>query len=67
MFASVGAKAKAVVTRFMYNPSQSRWNAKNMLFGYLERNEDHNIVFVLEKTATIVGYTDSYFVGYLEN
>ena len=67
MFARLGASAKGVVRRFMHNPSQSYWNAIKHVLGYLVRTKDHNILFVMSKTAVIVGYTNSYFVGCLEN
>ena len=67
MFASVGANAKGVVTRFMHNPSQSHWNTIKHVLGYLVYTKDYNFLFVLNKTAGIVEYTDSYFVSYLEN
>ena len=66
MFARLGASAKGVVRRFMHNPSQSYWNAIKHVLGYLVRTKDHNILFVLNKTAGIVGYTDLYFVAGLE-
>ena len=59
--------AKGVVRRFMHNPNQSYWNAIKHVLGYLVRTIHYNILFVLNKTVGIVGYTDSYFVGCLEN
>ena len=67
MFARLGANVKGLVRRFMHNRNQSHWNAIKYVLGYPVRPKDHNILLVLNKTASVVGYNDSYFVGCLEN
>ena len=61
------AHAIGVVRKFMHSPDQSHWNAIKDVLRYMVGTKDYNILFVLNKTVGIVGYTDSYFVGCLEN
>ena len=63
----LGSNAKGLMRRLMHNPNQSYWNAIKHVLGCLVHTKDHNILFVLNKTAGIVRYIDSYFVVYVEN
>ena len=56
-----------VVIGFMHNPGRSHWNAVKHVFGYLASTKDHGILFGPNSTLGVVGYTDSDFVGCVDN
>ena len=55
--------AVGVISRFMHNPGRSHWNAVKHVFRYLAGTKDHDILFGLNSTSGVVGYTDSDFSG----
>ena len=61
------AHAVGVVNRFMHNPGRSHWNVVKHVFRYLVGTKDHGILFGLDKTSSVVSYTDSNFVDCVES
>jgi hypothetical protein len=59
--------AIGVINRFMHNPDQSHWNAVKHVFRYLAGTKDHNILLSPNSTSSVVGYTDSDFVGCVDS
>ena len=51
-----------VGSRFKHNSGRSHWNAVKHVFRYLAGTKDHGILFGLNPTLGVVGYTDSDFV-----
>ena len=56
-----------VVSRFMHNPGRSHWNAVRHVFRYLAATKDHDILFGVNSTSSVVGYTDSNFAGCVDS
>ena len=56
-----------VINRFMHNPGRSHWNAVKHVFKYLAGTKDHNILFGLNSTSSIVDYTDSDFADCVDS
>ena len=59
--------AIGVVSRFMYNPGRSHWNAMKHVFRYLVGTKDHGILFGPNSTSGVVSYTDSNFAGCVDS
>ena len=59
--------AVGVVSRFMHNPDRSHWNAVKHGFRYLASTKDHDILFGPNSTSSVVGYTNSDFVGCVDS
>ena len=51
----------------MHNPGRSHWNAVKHVFRYLAGTKDHDILFGLNSTSSIVGNTDLDFAGCVES
>ena len=61
------AHVVGVVGRFMHNPDRSYWNTVKHVFRYLVGTQDLGILFGLNKNPCVVDYTDSKFVGCVDN
>ena len=51
------AHAIGVINRFMHNPGRSHWNVVKHVFKYMSDTKDYDILFGLNKTSDVVGYT----------
>ena len=59
--------AIGVVSRFMHNLRRSHWNELKHVFRYLAGTKEHGILFGLNPTSGVVGYTDSDFAGCVDS
>jgi hypothetical protein len=60
------AHAVGVVSRFMHNPDRPRWNVVKHIFKYLVGTQDYDIKFGPNEPLSLVGYTDSHYMGCLD-
>ena len=60
------APAVGVISRFMHNPSQPHSIVVTHIFRYLISTQDFGIHFRLNEPSSLVGFTDSDFVGCLD-
>ena len=56
-----------VVSKFMHNPSRAHWNAVKHVVIYMVGTKDCGILFVPNKTSSVVGYTDSDFADCVDS
>ena len=57
----------SLIFRFMETPKDSHWQARKRILRYVNRTEGFGILYITNDDFKLVGYTDSYWAGSLDD
>ena len=57
----------SILSRFMQEPRESQWNSTKRVLRYIQGTKDFGLLYKKYKYFTLVGYSDAYFAGDIDN